>query len=233
MRGTLFQEAGPVENELHLGTNSILAIFLGVTLVSAVFFGLGYSFGRTGGGIHITNPLHNLGSQAPATNAEGALPNGAASGETDSATAQKPSAMLTSAPAASGASTPPQPLALVPANDQNPATPSSTPNSASSVVGDAPIATVGDAPIGAASARPKSSPGPGYVVQVAAVASRKDAQTLVTELKQHGLTAKLRSGTHDAFFHVQIGPFATQQAAEAMRHKVIAAGHKAILKPAP
>jgi cell division septation protein DedD len=231
MRGTLFQEAGPVESELHLGTNSVLAIFLGVTLVSAVFFGLGYSFGRTGGGIHITNPLHNLGSQAPATSAESALPNSVASAAADDAAAQKPSAMVASAPAVSGAST--QPLALVPTADQNPAAPASTSNSASNVVEDSSIATVGDAPIGAASARPKSSPGPSYVVQVAAVASRKDAQVLVTELKQHGLTAKLRSGTHDAFFHVQIGPFATQQTAEAMRHKVIAAGHKAILKPAP
>ena len=70
-----------------------------------------------------------------------------------------------------------------------------------------------------------------YMVQIAAVAGHKDAQVLATALQKHGLNAKLFSGTHDKFFHVQIGPFATQQKAEAMRHKVIAAGYRAILKP--
>ncbi|HUZ04720.1 MAG TPA: SPOR domain-containing protein, partial [Acidobacteriaceae bacterium] len=71
-----------------------------------------------------------------------------------------------------------------------------------------------------------------YMVQVAAVASRKDAQVLASALQKHGLNAEVRSGTHDKFFHVLIGPFDTQQKAETMRHKVIASGYKAYLKPA-
>ena len=70
-----------------------------------------------------------------------------------------------------------------------------------------------------------------YMVQISAVAGRKDAQALASALQKHGLSARIHTKTHDKFFHVQIGPFATQQKAESMRHKVIAAGYKAILKP--
>ena len=34
--------------EVHWSTNTILAIFFASSLISAVFFGLGYSFGRGG-----------------------------------------------------------------------------------------------------------------------------------------------------------------------------------------
>ena len=69
------------------------------------------------------------------------------------------------------------------------------------------------------------------MIQIAALASRHDAQALTAALRRDGLRTQLRNGRHDRFFHVQLGPFATQKQADAMRHKVIAAGYRAILKP--
>ncbi len=191
---TLFQEMESVEQELHFSPGIILAIFMGITLVSAVFFGLGYSFGRTGdqvgSAVHVQNVAPTIEHPAPA--------------------AATPTPALQSIPKPSAA------VALQPA--------AVVTNATSSSFSHAAITT------SASTKHPVSNAG--YMIQVAALASRHDAQALTTALRRDGLRAQLRSGRHDKFFHVQIGPFDTQKKADAMRHKVIAAGYRAILKPA-
>ncbi|HEX4020557.1 MAG TPA: SPOR domain-containing protein [Acidobacteriaceae bacterium] len=208
---TLFQEFEPVDTELHLGIGVILAIFAGITLVSAVFFGLGYSFGRTGNVASEASPVQALSSQVSAQSVMNSLHTAVVPAAANSTTSQKSSTQTARYPLAAAL----------------------THSSASHKISTVPPSD-GPAVHHAAIARtaPASAPGSAsYMVQVAAVANRNDAQALASALQKHGLNAKLRSGTHDKFFHVQIGPFATQQKAEAMRHKVIAAGYRAILKP--
>lgn len=193
----LFHEVEPIDTELHLGMGVILAIFFGITLVSAVFFGLGYSFGRTG---NTPSSSAIVQSEAPAVLSQP---------ETQHTTSTVQRATLSEHITSPAAVVPTQPL---------PAT--RTP--AASKLISTPLHTTPNSVVDSSQS---------YMVQVAAVAGRKDAQALATALQKHGLNAKLHSGTHDKFFHVQIGPFATQQKAQAMRHKVIAAGYRAILKP--
>jgi DedD protein len=216
-----------MEGELRMGAGAVLTVFFAATLVSAVFFGLGYSFGRTGSGIHFAVPVHS--ANAPAPSAPAALD------DTGATSAQKPSAIASTGPvSATDANTPGQqtalPLALVPAADPAPAQSNGTNAAPSAVAGTAPSAPVPESTTPRASIPiAKGS----YMVQVAAIASHKDAQTLAQSLQKQGINARVHGGVGDRFFHVQVGPFATRDAAEAMRKKVAAAGHRAILKPAP
>ena len=47
--------AGDDEQEITLGTRSLLGVFFGLVLVCGIFFGLGYSVGRSGG-THLASP---------------------------------------------------------------------------------------------------------------------------------------------------------------------------------
>ncbi len=193
----LFQEVESVEQDLHFSPGIILSIFMGITLVSAVFFGLGYSFGRTGDSAgnfgHAQRSIPMIEHPAPAAAIHTPAPQ----------SIPKPSAAVALQPAAIATNAQPVPAS---AHAVAPTTTSSKRegNSASNF---------------------------GYMIQIAALASRHDAQALTAALRRDGLHAQLRNGRHDRFFHVQLGPFATQKQADAMRHKVIAAGYRAILKP--
>ncbi len=188
---SLLDSSAAMKKELHLRSGVILSIFIGITLVFAVVFGLVSSFG------HFGKPQHPL----PQPSVSSDLP---------------PSATAPVTPAPRVAT--PQ-LSTIPSP------------SAKSLT---PAASAGSAPQ-ASSALPKSvskttSLHASYVVQVAAVARRKDARSVVASLRKHGFSAQIRTAAHDRFFHVQLGPFHTEQQAQAMRHKVMAAGYRTILK---
>ena len=71
----------------------------------------------------------------------------------------------------------------------------------------------------------------GLMVQIAAVSRAADAQTLANALRHDGFEAMVRTSTEDRFFHVQIGPFASPQAAKAMRTRLADNGYNAFIKP--
>ncbi|HUZ04895.1 MAG TPA: SPOR domain-containing protein [Acidobacteriaceae bacterium] len=201
----LFEEVESTENELHFSPGAILAIFMGITLVSAVFFGLGYSFGRTGNTSQLQHTLLTFGHSSPAPTAS-AIPSPAPSA------IQEPATIPNNAPIAVAAQTPPiqaQPAITQPV---------------------AALASATMAPEATSTAQAVSHSS--YMVQIAAIVSRRDARALAAALQKDGLSAQVHSGSHDRFFHVQIGPFDSHQQAEDMRRKVIAAGYRAILKPA-
>ena len=208
---TLFQEAETMDAELNIGTGVILSLFFGATLVSAVFFGLGYSFGVTHGVTASSFSLHAWlhGSSQPASATTSApapaISNSAPVAEppvpVQSNIASANSAALQSAPAQEAASAP-----------------EAGEMSSSAVLGDPSLPTAAHAAAAA------------YMVQIAASASRKDAQFLIAKLRRAGLHARIHHEVKDKFFRVQIGPFASRSDAAAMRTKVLAAGFKAILK---
>ena len=69
-----------------------------------------------------------------------------------------------------------------------------------------------------------------FIVQIAAVSHREDAETLVANLKLRGYDVAIREETQDKLLHVQIGPFTTRKDADAMRQHLLADGYNAIVK---
>ena len=69
-----------------------------------------------------------------------------------------------------------------------------------------------------------------YTVQVAAVSKQEDADILATALRKKQYPVFIASATGDALFHVQVGPFSTQQDADTMRNRLSADGYNAIVK---
>src|SRR6478672_8277159 len=69
-------------------------------------------------------------------------------------------------------------------------------------------------------------PATGYFVQVAAVSKQEDAQSLVDALKKKEYPAFVAAQTTaDKLFRVQLGPFAEEKDAEAMRTRLIGDGY--------
>jgi cell division septation protein DedD len=216
--------------EITLGTRSLLGIFFGLVLVCSIFFGLGYSVGRGSS----ARTVAALGSDTPA-----AVPNGSLA---------KPSAQqaLTSAPTAgddaSGSGSPEDGApALQPATDTRTVA-NAVPVSGSGTGAETPAATV--KPAGFPSPAPgtatptlkpavatiSASAPSGIMVQVAAISVPQDADILVDALKKRGYTAVIRNEPQDKLLHVQLGPFASQAEAGAMRTKLLADGYNAVVK---
>jgi len=181
--------------EVHWSVGTILAIFFASSLVSAVFFGLGYSFGRGGSAKPINFSLSHAGSAAaitqrvaPVTQEHTAVP-----------------ALATKAPAVLIR---PEPIQTTKA--------------------EAPATALTPAVV--AHSKTPAAVKTHYMVQIGSVASHRDAQLLATQLRKKGFHAGIYSARHDKFLHVQIGPFATEAQARAMRHRVMESGFRAILK---
>ena len=205
---TLLMDDEPADREISLGTPTILAIFFGLALVCAAFFGFGYTMGRR--------------SVPPAPVAMETTP-------AIGSVANKPSAgSLEPAPTAEA----PRTTAVVPLdNTAAPATGSSTapsaPKPANPVSPVAPAPTVANQPVVASNAPNVAGQ---LWVQVAAVSSQEIADIEVAALKKDGYPVVIRHEPQDKLLHVQIGPFTDRKGAEAMRQKVLADGFNAIVK---
>jgi cell division protein FtsN len=169
--------------EVYWSGKTVMAVFYAITLISAVFFGLGYSFGR---GITIT------------------------SGSSSSA--------ATAASAAFGAP-------LVNAHADHPTTASTT-TAVHSTFPWTPFTRHATAGSGQSSAHATPSR---YMVQVGAVTQRKDALRLQAALLHHGLHAGIYPSNNGHLLHVQIGPLASMNQAQAVQRRVQASGFHATL----
>ena len=71
-----------------------------------------------------------------------------------------------------------------------------------------------------------------FVVQIAAVTREEDAAALAGALrkKSYNVFVVNNPAVHDKFYHVQIGPFATLQDADAMKTKLTGEGYNPIVK---
>ena len=134
--------------------------------------------------------------------------------------------------APSGGNSTGKPSAVNKAPDAPPAEPSpaaSAQQSAASNSGTTSPAATQASPA-PASAEIKSSPGGSYTVQVAAVSKQEDADILATALRKKQYPVFIASSVSDALFHVQVGPFSTQQDADTMKNRLSADGYNAIVK---
>lgn len=203
------------DTEITLGIKSTLGIFFALALICGVFFGFGYSLGRT----HTTRSANTAPTTAPTTQASSAAPSVIR-------TIVEPAGQSEPKPAA-GAPMPAPALtaatSVTAATSANPA-PAATPGQ----VAPASYNAAAPAPAPVAATFPPQSAS--IMVQIAAVSHPEDATVLVSALKGLGYNASVRSEPGDKLFHVQVGPFATHDQAMAMRAKLINDGYNAILK---
>ncbi|MBZ5598023.1 MAG: SPOR domain-containing protein [Acidobacteriia bacterium] len=198
--------AASQDTEITLGTGKMLGVFFGLVLLCAVFFGLGFSLGRSS-----VKPLAaDLAAVTQSANA-GARPS-----------AVKP----VSSPAPSN-------LTFYKAVEQKDGDTQSSGNTAASDAGSAPGTSA--APASDSSTAPPDPmlavPTNGYFVQVAAVSKQEDAEALVGALKKKQYSAFATSGSpSDKLFHVQVGPFSDIKDAESVRAKLVNDGYNPILK---
>ncbi|HSU19210.1 MAG TPA: SPOR domain-containing protein [Acidobacteriaceae bacterium] len=218
------------DRELTLSTGAILGIFLGLVLLCAVFFGFGYNLGRKSTTIANSNvPAStddnsaaaetNFDNFKPSAATNAAKPTPAADVDDNPAPATPTPVKTTVASTTSSAPTKPAPTAARP--QPVAATPSRTASAESAT------------PAGSGerqTPQPAVAPGGAFVVQVAAISHKEDADLLVTALRGKGYAVAARPSDQDKLLHIQVGPFATRKDAEAMRERLIVDGYNAIVK---
>jgi DedD protein len=189
------------DTEITLGTGKMLTLFFGLVVLCAVFFGMGFSLGRSS-----VKPLSADLSSAPGTNQQATRPS-----------AVKPT------------SASPSNLTFYKAVERKDSdTPATPPDSANNASNDSPAAAQeSKPPIPDPVAMPSAN---GYFVQVAAVSKQEDAQALVEALKKKQYPAFSANGASDKLFHIQVGPFSDIKDAEGMRAKLVGDGYNPILK---
>lgn len=197
--------ASSEDTEITLGTGKLLVLFFGLVAICALFFALGYSLGRKSEPVIAT-------ASTPAT----------------------PAVSANTTKASSGSAAPP--MTFYKAVEQKEATPELTPpadtktdTTAAPAAANAP--TQAPQPQSTAVDPATTLPATGYFVQIAAVTKQEDAQALVDALKRKDYPAFVAAqSTSDKLYHVQLGPFAEQKDAEAMRTRLIGDGYNPMVK---
>jgi DedD protein len=188
------------DTEITLGTGKMLALFFGLVALCAVFFGMGFSLGRSS--VRIASP------------------------DIPPATAVNTSAARPSAVKTTSATPPPdmtfyKTVATKEGNNQPAPKEVSTP---------APEASAPAAVAEPAAEPAAPPPANSYFVQVAAVTKAEDAAALVDALKKKQYPAFSTNTPTDKLIHVQVGPYPDIKDAELMRGKLVGDGYNPILK---
>jgi DedD protein len=205
-RTELLRAAEPPDTEIILGTGKLLGIFFGLVGLCAIFFSMGYMLGRGSSSAGKTEIVGNASSGARTNGKPSAADKTTTAGPTQPCAAGSPDC---GAPASS--------------QSANTTAPTADTTSASAV---APAST------GSSSSSSGDRPALGgiYMVQVAAVSKREDADILVSALQKKQYPVFVASVPGDALFHVQVGPFTDSKDAETMRSRLSADGYNAIVK---
>jgi cell division septation protein DedD len=211
------QDLETQQRELTLSTGAILAIFLGLVLLCAVFFGFGYNLGRKSTNAATAPPIPTASDNQPAATSNSTFDNFKPSPVSPSSSASSPAATPALPPKATAAETAPAPTT---ARTTPPAPRPSPPAPGTPAIAHPPPAA------------PATTPGGSFIVQIAAISSshKDDADLLVNALHNKGYDVAERTLPQDKLIHIQVGPFATKADAEAMRERLIVDGYNAIVK---
>ncbi|HLJ90571.1 MAG TPA: SPOR domain-containing protein [Candidatus Angelobacter sp.] len=215
------------DTEITLGTGKLLGMFFGLVGVCALFFIMGYTLGRNSGSGDKGESL-NVTAGGSSTGKPSAVNKPAEAAATPVSSGPDSSFYNTVAGKASNAQLTPD------ASAQK--DPASSGSSKGASVGDATAApktletTAPTAANPVATETKSASTGP-FMVQVAAVSKQEDAEILVSALRKKQYPVFVASNVPgDMLFHVQVGPFADQKEAEAMRSRLSGDGYNAIVK---
>jgi len=234
------------ERDITIGPGKLLGLFFMLVAICGVFFAIGYSLGKT------TAREQSLNDKAPLSASLSAPVVGDAS-------AAKPSAVVAATDAPNGNTAAEQergPAApdltffnAVKRSDSSPQS-AAVADKAATVKAEPPMAksepaavegpttsaeqaNTGSKPVKADSTTEVPTAGSsGFVVQIAAVTREEDAAALAGALrkKNYNVFVVNNPAAHDKFYHVQVGPFATLQDAQAMKAKLTGEGYNPIVK---
>ena len=208
-----------------LESRHLVGLFLGVVLLCAVFFTLGYVMGRTqfGGPVHAAGsvdrgaPLPLAPAARPKDNNQSAqTPVTPAPGEWDFYTKKDDTHL---GPDAAKASPAPAPVAASKAPAAGPAPAAVLKPVAATGVTNAPLRF----------APPKSMKG-AIVLQIAALNHESDALAMADILQRKKFPSFVVAPTSDSFYRVQVGPYPNEHAAESAQSALERDGFKALIK---
>ena len=204
------------DTEITLGTGKMLGFFFGLAVLCAIFFGMGFTLGR-----NTAKPDPNIQpANAPLSVTTPALkPAAAKAGAPACAEGQNCEKSTSDELSFAKPEEKAQPVAQEPAAES---TPDPSPETA-------PARSV------AASAKPapemKTAATPSaYVVQIAAVTKKDDADALVGALRKKNYPVFISADANDHLYHVQVGPYADRKDAGTMKDKLAGDGYNAIVK---
>jgi cell division septation protein DedD len=212
------------DTELTLTSGKLLGLFIGLAAVCAFFFGFGYMLGR--GSSKQPGSIIDAQNQIAAANAAKA---------TQSQPAPQTAQQNSDCPA--GQICPPasQDLTFYKSVEQK--SPDSQLATTDQPQTTSPAASQPTAKPAAPEQQKTLSPpvneaslGSGYMVQVAAVSKREDAELLKNALQGKQYPVLITSAANDKLFHVQVGPFSDLKDAEAMKLRLAGDGYNPILK---
>ncbi len=234
------------DGDVTIGPGKLLGLFFMLVVICGVFFAIGYSLGKTSAHEQAMNDKSPLSASLSAPvigDSSAAKPSAAVaaksepeSSATDEPTQSKTEPDLTFFNAVK---------ADKKATGSDPTAPSKTPQEKpaeqKTVASNAPVAS---APEVTPAAQPntkasapqspevKASASGSFVVQIAAVTREEDAAALAGALrkKNYSVFVVNNPAVHDKFYHVQVGPFATLQDADAMKAKLMGEGYNPIVK---
>ncbi|HKD90491.1 MAG TPA: SPOR domain-containing protein [Terriglobales bacterium] len=216
------------DTEITLGTGKLLGMFFALAVVCALFFGLGFNLGRGSA----PQPDPNVAAAAPTSTTKGGDSKPSAAHALSSVPC--PAGQICSDSAATETTTPssvPPEGVEVPATTASTAAATSTapvtqPNSVSE--GAQPTTTTGNTT--PPNANPAAVSTTTFVVQVAAVSRREDADALTIALRKKSYPAFVVSDLPDKLYHIQVGPFEDRKAAIDARDRLSADGYNPIIK---
>src|SRR3974390_78591 len=234
------------ERDVTIGPGKLLGLFFMLVVICGVFFAIGYSLGKTSAREQALNDKAPLNaSLAPPIVGDASAPKPSAvvpaKSEPDAKAAadqeKEPTgpdltffnAVKKSEGAAKSATDEPKATAV----NADPAKTVEEP-----VTRNVPPAATTTAPTNviATNLAPKTeataSVNGAFVVQIAAGTREEDAAALAGALrkKNYSVFVVNNPSIHDKFYHVQVGPFATLQDAEAMKAKLTGEGYNPIVK---
>jgi len=229
------------ETEITLGMGKLLGLFLMLAATCGIFFGVGYSLGKTSAREQL------LKTQAAADNADTGSESSKVSGTgSPAATPAKETAEAAKEPGPDltfyksvkqdphqDSNSTPELKSNQPAADKNAGvTPSKedTPRPAATPTELASAKT--ESPTVSPQTLPQASTTGTYLVQIAAVSHEEDAAALAGALRKKNFAASVvnNPGGKDKFFHVVLGPYASLQDAQAMKAKLESEGYNPIVK---
>jgi DedD protein len=193
--------AGTEDTEITLGTGKMLALFFGLVALCAVFFGMGFSLGKSSA----------KSGDAVATAAPSAV---------------RPTAVKNNNPHPPSDLTFYKAVGQKDADAQLAASTSDKDQTSSATAASKSTPADSNAPPELNAVSPQSA----YYVQVAAVSKQEDAGALVDALKKKQYAAFSANTAGDKLFHVQVGPFSDIKDAEMARGKLVSDGYNPILK---
>jgi DedD protein len=233
------------ERDITIGPGKLLGLFFMLAAICGVFFAIGYSLGKTSAREQALNDKTSLNASLSAPvvgDPNAAKPSAAvpAKSDPDSNPASQqekdptgPDLTFFNAVKKSDSATPPQPEA-----GKSTATKAEPQVIAAVPAGTGETPVIAKPPTDAAAAKPALKPdvtasaSGAFVVRIAAVTREEDAAALAGALrkKNYSVFVVNNQAVHDKFFHVQVGPFASLQDAEAMKAKLTGEGYNPIVK---